>query len=194
MKFSKLLGALVVAALLSAALANTASATTAEIKGVKQTGATTIKASLKASTSLLMVETVGGFVNTCIASIPSTIELKVEGSATGSTVGGGLVFSPGFCSEQPIVTDAGGSFTIENSTGTTDGTLRSTGTQMTYPSPYGPLTCTTSNTDLGRLTGVASGNATLDINAVINCGFFAPSVKWTATYTVTSPEGLGFTA
>jgi len=34
----------------------------------------------------------------------------------------------------------------------------------------------------------------MDINGVLNCGFFLPSAKWEGTYTVTSPEGLGVTA
>ena len=50
------------------------------------------------------------------------------------------------------------------------------------PSPFGTLTCTTSNTDIGTLTGVKEGNATMDINAVLNCGAFLPSAKWEGTY------------
>jgi hypothetical protein len=39
------------------------------------------------------------------------------------------------------------------------------------------------------MTGVKEGNATMDINAALFCGGI--SSKWEATYTVTSPSGLG---
>jgi hypothetical protein len=63
--------------------------------------------------------------------------------------------------------------------------------KITTPSPVGHLTCTTASTgtDIGKLTGVKSGKATIDISAVLNCGIL--TARWTATYLVTSPEGLG---
>jgi hypothetical protein len=90
------------------------------------------------------------------------------------------------------VVDHTGSLTIENISGTTNGTMRSIGTEWTAPSPFGTLRCVTAalpGTDLGTLTGVASGNATIDVSAALNCG--AITAKLTATYTVTSPAGLG---
>jgi hypothetical protein len=67
------------------------------------------------------------------------------------------------------------------------------------PSPLGgtPLSCETgAGTHIGTLTGksgsVASDKlATMDIHAVLNCGFLAPSSTWDGSYIVTSPEGLG---
>jgi hypothetical protein len=58
------------------------------------------------------------------------------------------------------------------------------------------MTCTSSSTgtDVGTLTGKASGFETFDLNAIINCGVFLPSTKWEAKYEVTSPEGLGVTS
>ena len=46
-------------------------------------------------------------------------------------------------------------------------------------------------TAIGNLTGVASGHATMEINATLNCGPHLSSARWTGTYTVTSPTGLG---
>jgi hypothetical protein len=79
----------------------------------------------------------------------------------------------------------GGTLSIEAISGTTNGTLRSNGATVTVPSPFGTLTCTTSNTDIGTLTGTSSFIAVIDVNAVLNCGFFIPSARWEGTYNVT---------
>jgi hypothetical protein len=73
--------------------------------------------------------------------------------------------------------------------------VRSIGAKITSPSPFGALTCVTAaspGTDIGVITGVASGNATEDINAVLNCGII--TAKLTGTYVTTSPGGLGITS
>jgi hypothetical protein len=98
------------------------------------------------------------------------------------------------CTEGSVIVDAAGTLSVERIAGTTNGTVRSNGAKVTVPSPLGSLTCTTSNTDIGTLTGVASGKARMDVNAVLNCGFFLPSAKWEGSYVVTSPEGLGVTS
>jgi hypothetical protein len=101
----------------------------------------------------------------------------------------------GGCKENPIVVENAGSLTVENISGTTNGTVRSIGAKVKTPSPFGTLTCVTAaapGTDLGTLTGVASGNATMAVNASLNCGLI--TAKWTATYTVTTPTGLGVTS
>jgi hypothetical protein len=60
------------------------------------------------------------------------------------------------------------------------------------PSPFGNLSCRTGEgTDIGTLTGKATGQATIDFKAVVNCGFLVPSSTWQGSYTITSPEGLG---
>jgi hypothetical protein len=193
MKLTKILGVLAVAAMALMAFASTASATTLEVNGVKQTGAVTIKSSLKTGTSALLKDTGGFFANTCTV---STVEGKTT-TFTGTTVGGpisSLTFSK--CTEEPVVVDAPGSLTVENIAGTTNGTVRSIGAKVTSPSPFGALTCVTAaspGTDIGILTGT-SPHATMDINAVLNCGFFLPSAKWEGTYTVTSPTGLAVTS
>ncbi|HWC49087.1 MAG TPA: hypothetical protein VG448_09425 [Solirubrobacterales bacterium] len=177
------------------ALASSASATTLEVKGLKQTGAVTLKASLKAGTSMRLADTSGEFtINTCTVS-------TIEGASTiftGTTVTipvNALTFQT--CTEEPITIDTRGSLTIENIAGTTKGTVRWTGLKWTWPSNFGVVSCTTAaspGTDIGTLTGVAAGQATLEINTVINCTGMFTSMKWTATYTVTTPEGLGVTA
>jgi len=193
MKFTRILGVAAIAAL-ALTFASTASATTLEIGGVKQTGSVTFKATLKSGTSALLSDTGGFFANTCTT---STIEGKTTTfTAPGtSPIAGALpVLSWGTtatpCKEGNPTVVKSGTFTISWIKGTTNGTFVSDNGHWTVPTALGSLTCTTpeGGTDLGVLTGVASGNATLDINAVLNC---TVSLKWTGTYTVTSPTGLG---
>jgi len=192
MKYLKMLGLAAVAAMALMAIgAGSASATTLEVKGVAQNSAVEITASLKTGTSALLQTTSGAFANTCTAS-------HVSGKTTsfsGATVGGpiaSLTFTS--CTSSPVVVDAAGSLTVERIGATTNGTVRSSGAKVTVPSPLGgTLTCVTGEgTDIGTLTGVKEGNATMDINAVLNCGFLAPSSTWTGTYTVTTAN-LGVT-
>jgi hypothetical protein len=166
--------------------------TSLEVSGVSKGEPVTINASLKSGTTLLLSATGGGVANTCTA---STVEAKTEAPFFGTTVGGkvsALSFSS--CTKEGVVVDETGSLSVEHIAGTTNGTVRSTGAKVTTPSFFGALTCATSNTDIGTLTGVASGNATMDINAVLNCGIFLPSAKWEGSYSVTSPGGLGITS
>jgi hypothetical protein len=192
MKLSKILGVVAVAALALMAFASTASATTLEKGGVKQTGAVEIHATLKSGTSALLEDTSGFFANTCTE---STVAGKTS-VFTGTVVSGPITtLTFGSCKENPVEVKKTGSLTVENIAGTTNGTVRSIGAEVKTPSPFGTLTCVTAaspGTDLGTLTGVASGNASLAVNASLNCG--AITAKWTATYTVTTPTGLGVTS
>jgi hypothetical protein len=191
MKLKSLIAAVAaVAALL--ACASAASATTLEVKGLKQAGAVTVKASLKQGTSILQTDTEANQINTCTTSL-------LEGSSTvftGTTVTAPLsTLSYSNCTEGNPTIDSRGSLTVERIGTTTNGTVRWSGLKWTTPSVFGVLTCQTAaspGTDVGTLTGVATGQATLDINAVLECTLFG-SEKWTGTYTVTSPEGLGVT-
>src|SRR6476620_7404434 len=194
MKLTKILGVVAVAALALMAFASSASATTLEVKGVTQTGSVTIAASLKSGTSALLSDTSGFFANTCTT---STVE-GATSTKTGTVVTGGItVLSWGTvatpCKEGNPTVDTKGSLSVERIGTTTNGTVKSENAKVTVPSARGTLTCTTpeAGTDLGTLTGVAAGQATMDINAVLSCGI---SAKWTGTYVVTSPEGLGVTA
>src|SRR4051794_31950570 len=110
-------------ALTCLAMASTASATILEVGGAGKNESVTIKASLKSSTSTLLTDTAGFFLNTCTA---STLEGKTEGAFSGTTVGGkvsALSFSS--CKESPIVVDEPGSLSVEWISGTTNGTVRS---------------------------------------------------------------------
>jgi len=177
--------------ILAATCASSASATFPEIKGVSREGPVTLVSSLQQGSSALWQTTSGAFANTCTAS-------QIHATITGYAIDaygpvGSLSFSN--CTTSPVVVDEKGSLSINYIGTSTNGTVRTSGTKVTAPSPLGGnLTCTTgSGVDLGTLTGVKEGNAKIDIQAVLSCGFLAPSVTWTASYTVTSPTNLGIT-
>jgi hypothetical protein len=191
MKF-KSLGLAVAAALASLAFASTASATTPENNGVRVTTSSTMHITLESGTSEVISATGGGFANTCTE---STTHLSIT-TWTGPRDAGvdeTWIFSS--CTEGPVVVDAPGTLEFENIAGTTNATVFSKSAKITSPSPFGALTCTTASagTDIGAFTGKASGTGTLDINAVLNCGFFLPSAKLEGSHEVTSGPN-GFTA
>jgi hypothetical protein len=98
----------------------------------------------------------------------------------------------GTCTREPVTTHKGGTLHIKWIEGTTNGTVTSSGAEVTTGSPFGTLNCKTGEgTHLGTLKGVAktTEHATMEINAVLSCSGI--SSKWEATYTVTSPTGLG---
>jgi hypothetical protein len=190
MKNLKMLGLAAVAAMALMAIgAGSASATTLEVKGVTQSGAVTIKGSLELGTSTVLQTTTGAFLNTCS-------ESSMEGKSTVFT--GTVVTVPlsalSFkkCTSESVVVDKPGTLTIERIGTTTNGTVKSSGAEVTVPSPLGQLTCTTgTGIDIGTLTGKATGFATVDVLTAINCGFLVPSASWVGSYWITSPEGLG---
>jgi hypothetical protein len=191
MKYLKMLGLAAVAAMALMAIgAGTASATTLEVTGVTKNEPVTITASLLSGSSALLQTTSGAFANTCTESHV----LGVTVAPYSGTRVGGPISSLSFtkCTSSPVVVDAAGSLSVEYTSGT-NGTVRSSGAKVTVPSPLGgTLTCVTGeNTDIGTLTGKATGFATMDINAVLNCGFLAPSSTWTGTYEITTPHALG---
>ncbi|HEV2858714.1 MAG TPA: hypothetical protein VGW80_09965 [Solirubrobacterales bacterium] len=199
MKLTKILGVVAAAAMALMAFASTASATTLEVGGVKQPGPVTIHATLESGSSAILKDTAGAFANTCTE---STVEGHTESpyTAAGTNPIGGPITTLTFskCTEEPVVVDLPGRLTVSWIKGTTNGTIRSIGAKVTSPSPFGALTCVTATspgTDIGTLTGkpLSSEHATIDINAVLNCGFFLPSAKWEGTYTATSPTGLAVT-
>jgi hypothetical protein len=168
--------------------AASASATTLVIGGTKQTGAVTIEATLKSGTSTFLRDEFGTATDTCTT---STIK-GTTSTFTGTTVSGALSsFTLSNCTHTTTVL-AGGSLSVEQIAGTTNGTVSSKNTEVTAFSTFfgASAVCSTgSGRDLGTLTGVTSGNATIDINATINCGILGNS-SLTATYLVTSPLGL----
>lgn len=148
---------------------------------------TELKSSLEGS--WVASRTDGSFVNTCTG---SEFIGEVE-SAGGNSIHptgrlSGLTFTG--CT-RPNTVLTGGGFEIKSAS-STNGTVTSWGTEVKVGSPFGTLTCVTGGgTDLGTLTGAAKeGHATLDISAVINCGFLVPSAILNASYAITSPTGL----
>jgi hypothetical protein len=167
--------------------------TTLEVGGSPKNESVAIKASLTGSATL--GDTSSTFANTCKSSI---IEGSTSSPFSGSTVSGSVSsMSFSTCTHEVVVVDAKGSLSVERIGGTTNGTVHSSGAEVTVPATIGSsivtVNCKTSNTDIGTMTGVAAGTATLDVNAVLDCGFFLPSAKWVGSYAVTSPEGLGIT-
>jgi hypothetical protein len=184
------LAAMAVLAITALAGASSASATTLEIGGVAQNKSVAVEMTLASGASFLETDTFGNFLNTCTS---STIKWATGSPFSGTTVGGPVsTLSWTNCAEGNTVVHAAGSLSVERIAATTNGTVRSTGAKITTASVFGTITCTTSNTDIGTLTGLASGHAKLDFNAVVPCTLIG-SAKWSGTYTVTSPTGLGVT-
>jgi hypothetical protein len=195
MKYLKMLGLAAMAAMALTALlgAGSASATTHEKTGVPQNGPVTIEASIKAGGSAILRDTENRSVDTCTG---STVKGTTVAPYSGTSVGGpvsSLTFTG--CTHTTHVV-APGNLSISHITGTTNGTVTSSGAEVQVQSTaFGvTLTCKTgTGTDIGTLTGVKHGQATMHINGIVNCGFFVPTAKWEGTYTVTT-EGIGVSA
>lgn len=185
----KMLGlAAVAVAAFAASAASSASATTLELTGSTFNGTITVTASLEPGSDTRYALTNGSFANTCTEShwhwFTSSFTTPVQAPVQQ--------FALAKCTNEAVVVDAKGSLSIVWISGTTNGTVTSSGTEVTVPSPIGALNCKTgSGTDIGTLTGKSSGQATMDVNAVLNCGFLAPSATWIGSYIITSPHGLG---
>lgn len=174
-------------------IAAPASATTLEVKGVKQTSATTIDLSLVAGTSVVIKDTFGNFVSTCTS---STLQVSTTTPTGGAASGPDSDWIISSCTEGAPTVDAKGSLSVTNISGTTNGTVRMISSKVTIPSPFGQLTCVTATgegTDIGTLTGVSSGKGHLDTHAVMSCGALG-WINWEGDFYVTSPEGLGVTS
>jgi hypothetical protein len=190
MKLTKILGVAAVAALALMAFAGTASATTTlTTNGVVQNGAVTLEGTLTTGTSALLTDTGKSFANTCTSSV---VEGKTTTFTGAAVVGNIEKLSFTNCTHNPVVVHKKGTLSVERIGTTTNGTVRSTGAEVTVPvGLFGGttiVTCTTNNTDIGTLTGSAAGTAEVDVNAVLNCGFFLPSAKWEGTYVLTVPN------
>jgi hypothetical protein len=188
MKYLKVLGLAAVAAMaMMAFAAGSASATTLEVGGVTTDDSVTITASLASGESAILKDTAGFSKNTCTV---SHVHGTTTSPFTGDAVTGDietLTFTG--CTRTVTVHDPGKLEVVWTSD--TNGTVYSEEAQVTVGSAIGTLNCETDETThLGDLTGVASGHATLHVNAVIDCGIIS-SAKWEATYTITSPDGLG---
>ncbi len=191
MQLSKILGVAAVAAMALMAFASPASATTLEVGGVARNASVSIEATIASGGSALLTDTFGVTANTCTT---STVKGNTEHVFSGSTISGPVsTLSFSNCSEGNPTTDIAGILSIERIGTTTNGTVRSTDAKVTVPSFFGTLTCLTNGTDVGTLTGVASGSAKFDINAVLSCTVIG-TAKWSGTYTLTGANaalGIG---
>jgi len=191
MKYVKMLGLAAVAAMaLSAFVAGPASASTLRSGTTALGVGAKIESSLKAGTSALLKDT-GGLANdTCTGS-------EVKGSLSSVTPSSnpkGSISSLTFtgCSHTTTVL-ANGELEIKNIAGTTNGTVVSRNSRVTIKSTVFGISCTANTgegTTIGTLTGVTSGNATMDINGVITLENGCGDSTWTGTYLVTNPAGL----
>jgi type II secretory pathway pseudopilin PulG len=198
MKYLKMLGLAAVAAMAVMAVvgASVASATTLEVAGAKQNKAVSIVATLATGSTATLVDEGGSTTDTCTA---SEVKGSTEGTFTtaGSAAIGGAVgtLSFGSCSHTTKVLK-NGKLSVDWIKGTTNGTVTSSEAEVTVVSTIFGISAvckTGAGTDVGTLTGVASGNATMHIDATkaLDCGAFLGKATWTGTYTVTSPSGLG---
>ena len=174
------------------ASASSASATILEVGGASKNEKVEITASLDSGTSLVLARTDGSLANTCTA---SHVNGSTESPFTETKVTGALSSLSFSSCERTVTVHKPGKLYVEHIAGTTNGTVSSEEAEVTVGSIWGTLNCkTNTGTDIGTLTGKKEANATLDINAVLNCGFLLPSATWKGNYTVTSPSGLGVTA
>ena len=194
MKHLKMLGLLAVAAAALTAFAGTASATTATSpKGTLYTG--TYRAEAEGKTSLE-----GPF--TTVTCGQSVVEGKVEQHGSGVTTGGKISLLTFTECNFPVTVLKAGSLEAHTTAvkGTdADGTVTSSGAEITIQTSIANCLYTTNNSDIGTgsltSTTTTGGNATLDIGSAsiprtghsIFCG---SSATWTGSYKVVTPSTL----
>ncbi|HEU4706237.1 MAG TPA: hypothetical protein VFS64_03515 [Solirubrobacterales bacterium] len=201
MKQLKMLGLAAVAAMALMAIlgAGTASATTQlQINTTPSANdnlgvGTRILSTVEASTSTTFSDPSGVENDTCPE---STIEGEIEdNSGSGDPTGLISALTLERCTE-PTRVIRKGSLEIQHIAGTTNGTVISSGAEITVFSTVLGADCflrTGTGTSLGTLTGAGHGltNGTTDINATIQvfgCGI--TNARWKGRYEVTSPTGL----
>jgi hypothetical protein len=192
MKYLKILSLAAVAAMaLMAFGAGTASATKLYGSGVALGVGTELKGSLTGSASLTTTE--GTVLNTCTGSALAGKTTTAGGAAEtvkGTVATSALTWSG--CTNT-VTTLEGGELEVHHVTGTTNGTLTAKGFKVTVQTPFGSCVFTAATgTHMGTLTGSTTGNATMDVNAVVTreSGLCPSSAKWVANYAVTSPTKL----
>jgi len=190
MKQRKMVGLTALGTALIALLGSSpVSATTLEVGGTAQNQKVTFKATLASGSSMILKATNGKAFETCTG---SEIEGWTISPFSASAVAGELsklTFSGCTHTAHTLFT---GTFAVGWTSGT-NGTVAFAGTEFEvfYTPLRLPIFCETGVADIGTITGVASGHATLHLNVVVDCGFLVPSAEWQGTYTVTSPTALG---
>lgn len=193
MKYVKMLGlAAVAAALMALVVAGTASATTLTGSGGATLGSgTTISAENEGTVTL----------HPPIGDIECR-ESKVSGQTANAGGAGvevkGSIESLSFSSCNATVTVLAKGELAVKGIGSNNGSLTSSGTEVTVEFVGFHCIFKTSGTGLGTVTGSATtgGNATLDISATIprtggrSGAFCGSTAQWTGAYKVTSPNPL----
>lgn len=193
MRYVKKIGLAAMATVALSALvgAGSASATTLEIGGIAKNESVAIEATLNTGTSTTFQLTSGAHFNTCTG---SEIKFATESPYTALTVGGNVsTHSFSNCASLVELTNPG-TLTLEHITGTTNGTLVSSGAEWKIGWGPGFITCKTgAGTDIGMVRGDAPGkHASLGVSMVLNCEGLWVVIK--GSYTVTSPTELGVIA
>jgi hypothetical protein len=126
----------------------------------------------------------------CASSLEGQIETHTETKASGKL--SSLTFSS--CNF-PVTVNKSGSIEIE-AIGEGKGTVKSSGAEITIETSIDTCVFTTSNTDIGTLTGtgVTAGNAVLDLSGTLprTAGnfFCGTSGTLTGSYKFTTPSTL----
>lgn len=194
MKQLKRIAAIALAATAFAMIAGagSASATTIEVEGITQNKSSNVEFRVALGTKAVLARTDGSFANECSI---SRMRGNTQSPYTGTTVTAWVGIMYFETCVRPVIVHIAGTLHVEHIAGTTDGTVSSSGAEITVGSPFGTLNCQTgSGVDIGRLTGTSSGWAKMDVNAVLNCGFLVPSATWKGTYEETWANGTGVSA
>jgi hypothetical protein len=185
------------AAMALMAFAGSASATVIKSGTTTLGTGTEIKASVAAGGTARLTTTEGTVLNECTESTLVGKTSNTGGAAEtvkGTVAAGALNWSG--CNST-VDTLEGGELEIHHVAGTTNGTLTAKGFTITVTGPFGSCVFTAgAGTDMGTLTGSTTGNATMDVNAVVTktSGLCPNSARWVARYTVTSPTKLNVEA
>ena len=198
MRILKVLGLAAIAATALMAVGVAGATATEFYSGTTTLGAgTEIKASLEGSTSVS--DTSANPIDTCLSSeLKSTLTSAGSSTTTVSSTVSKSTVSFSSCSSARTVIE-GGELEPHHIGGTKNATMTAKGFDWVIH-VFGVECGYTmgSQTDLGTLTGSTTGNATLDINAIISKktgGFLCPSTtRLIANYTITSPTPLHVTA
>ena len=170
----------------------TASATTVEIKGVAQNKSVSATATLAAGTSMILKDSAGTTTDTCTS---SEIKGFTESPYTAASVKGKVSTMTFKSCTHTTTVIAPGSLSVVWISGTTNGSLTSSGSEVTVVSTaFGSsaICKTGAGTPIGTITGVKEGHATLHVNAKVNCGILGTGTL-TGTYNGTGSGGLGVT-
>ena len=196
MRYIKMLSlaAVAAAALMAFVGAGTASATELYSSGGTLGSGTTVHAELEAGTEAIL-EAGFGTINCDKSSVQGKTSTAGSSSSTVSGPVSVLAFSE--CTGDTVTVLKTGSLEIHHIAGTHNGTLTSSGAEVTVINhDTGGTHCIykTENTDIGTLTGSTTKDAILHADATLirvpTSFLCASEATWKATYKITSPTPL----